>query len=52
LSPNYEAVIPADKINPRFDQMYFIQAMDEQHHGTMHPDFNQQTPYYMVHLER
>ena len=49
---NYEAVIPADKINPRFELMYFIQAMDEQHHGTMYPDFNQQTPYYMVHLER
>jgi hypothetical protein len=49
---NYEAVIPADKINPQFDFMYFIQAMDNQHRGVMYPDFNQQTPYFIVHLER
>jgi len=49
---NYEAVIPADKIDPRFDLMYFIQAMDSQHHGVMFPDFNQQTPYFVVRLER
>jgi hypothetical protein len=51
-SGNYEAVIPADKVDPRFDFMYFIQAMDSQHHGVMFPDFNQQTPYFIVHLER
>jgi hypothetical protein len=45
-------VIPADKIDPRFDFMYFIQAMDSQHHGVMFPDFNRQTPYFIVHLER
>jgi hypothetical protein len=49
---NYEAVIPAEKIDPRFDFMYFIQAMDNQHHGMMFPDFNQQTPYFVVRLER
>jgi hypothetical protein len=49
---NYEAVIPADKIDPRFDFMYLIQAMDSQHHGVMFPDFNQQTPYFVVRLER
>jgi hypothetical protein len=49
---NYEAVIPADKINPQFDFMYFIQAMDNQHRGVMYPDFNKQTPYFVVRLER
>jgi len=49
---NYEAVIPADKLNPRFDFMYFIQAMDIARHGVMFPDFNQQTPYFVVRLER
>ena len=51
-SGNYEAVIPADKVDPRFDFMYFTQAMDSQHHGVMFPDFNRQTPYFIVHLER
>jgi hypothetical protein len=49
---NYEAVIPAEKIDPRFDLMYFIQAMDNQHHGVMFPDFNKQAPYFVVRLER
>ena len=49
---NYTAVIPADKLNPRFDFMYFIQAMDKNHHGVMYPDFNRQTPYFVVTLDR
>jgi hypothetical protein len=51
-SGNYEAVIPADKIDPRFDFIYFIQVMDNQHHGVIFPDFNRQTPYFVVRLER
>lgn len=49
---NCEGVIPAGKLDPRFDFMYFIQAMDNEHQGAMFPDFNQQTPYFVVHLER
>jgi len=49
---NYEAVIPADKIDPQFDFMYFIQAMDTQRRGVMFPDFNNQTPYFIVRLNR
>jgi hypothetical protein len=49
---NYEAVIPADKIDPQFDFMYFIQAMDNQHHGVIFPDLNKETPYFIVRLER
>lgn len=51
-SGNYEATIPAEKINPKYDFMYFIQAMDKEHHGVMYPDFNKETPYYFVSLER
>ena len=49
---NYEAVIPAEKVIPQFDFMYFIQAMDNKHRGVMYPDFNKQTPYFVVRLER
>ena len=49
---NYAATIPAGKLDPRFDFMYFIQAMDKNHQGVMYPDFNRQTPYFVVHLER
>jgi hypothetical protein len=49
---NYEAAIPGDKVNPHFDFMYFIQAMDNQHHGIMFPDFNRQEPYFIVRLKR
>ncbi len=49
---DYEAVIPAGKIDPQFDFMYFIQAMDNRQRGVMFPDFNRQTPYFVVMLER
>jgi len=48
----YEAVIPADAVDPRFDFMYLIQAMDNDHNGTIYPDFNKQPPYFIVHLDR
>jgi hypothetical protein len=49
---NYEVVIPAEKIDPQFDFMYLILAMDNQHHGAMFPDFEKQTPYFIVRLGR
>jgi len=49
---NYEVVIPADKIDARFDFMHLIQAMDRMRCGTMFPDFKKQTPYFVVRLER
>jgi hypothetical protein len=48
----YEAVIPTETIDPRFDLMYLIQAMDNDHNGTIYPDFNKQAPYFIVHLDR
>ena len=49
---NFEAVIPAEKIDARFDFMYFIEAMDRERHGVIYPDFQERTPYCVVRLER
>jgi len=48
----YEAVIPGEAVDPRFDFMYLIQAMDNDHNGVIYPDFNKQQPYFIVHLDR
>ena len=48
----YEAVIPVQDINPRFDLMYFIEVMDNNGNGKIYPDMNQQTPYVVVKLIR
>jgi hypothetical protein len=49
---NFEATIPAAQIDPRYDFMYLIQAMDRSHQGVIYPDFNRQTPYFVVQLKR
>ncbi len=49
---NFAATIPADQIDPRYDFMYLIQAMDQAHQGVIYPDFNRQTPYFVVQLKR
>jgi hypothetical protein len=51
-SGDYEAVIPPSQIDPKFDFMYLIQAMDNSHHGVIYPDFQKQTPYFIVRLDR
>lgn len=48
----YEATIPVQDINPRFDLMYFIEVMDSNGNGKIYPDLNIQTPYVVVKLER
>jgi hypothetical protein len=48
----YRAVIPAEEILPIWDLMYFIEAMDKDGNGGIHPDLNQETPYVMVKLQR
>ena len=48
----YEATIPVQDINPRFDLMYFIEVMDNNDNGKIYPDFNIQTPYVVVKLIR
>ena len=48
----YQAVIPAERIDPQFDLMYFIEAMDAKGNGKIYPDLNMQTPYVVVRLSR
>ena len=48
----YEAVIPPEQINPKWDLMYFIEAMDNQGNGAIFPDLNRETPYIIVRLAR
>jgi hypothetical protein len=40
------------QIDTPFDFMYFIRVVDNQNHGRMYPDFNKQTPSFVVRLER
>jgi hypothetical protein len=48
----YRAVIPAEHIVSTWDLMYLIEVMDQQGHGKIHPDLNEQTPYLIVKLQR
>lgn len=48
----YEATVPAEEIDPRFDFMYFIEVMSTNGKGKIYPDLNQETPYIMVKLKR
>ena len=48
----YRATIPAEHINPVWDLMYFIEVMDEEGHGRIHPDQDHETPYIVIKLQR
>ena len=48
----YLAAIPAEDIVSTWDLMYFIEVMDKQGNGRIHPDFEQETPYIVVNLQR
>jgi hypothetical protein len=48
----YRAVIPAEEVVPAWDLMYLIEVMDNQGHGTIHPDLNRAAPYIVVRLAR
>jgi len=48
----YQVVLPADKINPKWDFMYLIEIMDNKGNGTIYPDLNKNTPYVVVNLNR
>jgi hypothetical protein len=48
----FEATVPADKINPKWDFMYFIKIIDNEKDGIIYPDLNKETPYYIVKLLR
>lgn len=48
----YHALIPADATTSTWDVMYFIEVMDARGAGKIHPDFNRETPYIIVKLQR
>jgi hypothetical protein len=48
----YQATVPPEKISPQFDFMYYIEAMDKDGVGCIWPDFEKQTPYVVVKLQR
>jgi hypothetical protein len=46
----YEAVIPARDIDPKFDLMYLFEVMDNAGNGKIYPDLDKETPYVVVNL--
>lgn len=44
----YEATIPGDQIEQRFDFMYFFEVMDNAGNGKIYPDLARETPYVVV----
>lgn len=49
---NYEAIIPGDQLNPKWDFMYFFEVIDATGHGRIYPDLEYETPYIVVKLKR
>ncbi|HSV14872.1 MAG TPA: hypothetical protein VLI90_11470, partial [Tepidisphaeraceae bacterium] len=49
---HYEATVPGEKIVSTWDFMYYIEVMDNAGHGQIYPDFNDTSPYVVVHLTR
>ncbi|MEQ8336171.1 MAG: hypothetical protein RIA62_02420 [Cyclobacteriaceae bacterium] len=48
----YVAEIPVEQIDPAFDFMYFIEAVDQEGKGIIWPDLIKETPYIIVELIR
>jgi hypothetical protein len=48
----YRAEIPASHIRPEWDLMYFIEVMDVNGNGAIHPDLEVETPYVVVGVQR
>jgi hypothetical protein len=48
----YQAIVPVEQINPKWDFMYLIEVMDNNGKGKIYPDLNKETPYIVVKLER
>jgi hypothetical protein len=48
----YEAVIPGEAITPTWDIMYLIEVMGNAGNGRIYPDFEKETPYAIVRVER
>ena len=48
----FVAQVPVSHIDPRYDLMYFIEAMDNAGNGRIYPDLEKQTPYTIVRVAR
>lgn len=48
----YRVTIPADAVEAKWDFMYFIEMMDNRQVGSIYPDLNVQTPYFIVKVTR
>ena len=48
----YRAVVPGDHLPATWDFMYFFEAMDRAGNGSIYPDFERETPYLIVKLQR
>jgi hypothetical protein len=44
----FEATIPGENIDPKFDLMYLFEVMDNSGNGKIYPDFAKETPYIVV----
>jgi len=48
----YQAVVPANHIDPKWDFMYLIEVLDNCGNGKIYPDLETETPYVVVRMER
>ena len=48
----YEATVPAEATDSEWDFMYLFEVMDTVGNGKIYPDFEEEAPYVIVHLER
>ena len=48
----YRAAIPTEYLDPKWDMIYFIEAMDHKGNGRIFPDLDIATPYFVVKLQR
>jgi hypothetical protein len=48
----YQATVPSEQINSKWDFMYFIEMMDINGNGRIYPNLEKETPYIIVKLTR
>jgi hypothetical protein len=47
----YQATVPGEHVDPQWDFMYLIEAMDNCGNGTIYPNLEVETPYVVARLE-
>ena len=51
-SGNYAVTIDREKIDTKWDHMYYFEIMDEKGNGIIYPDLEKETPYIFVKINR